>query len=230
MPFGLKNAAQAFQRLMDTVCQGLDFVFVYLDDILIASENQLQHIEHIRKLFERLHEHGLVINPGKCEFGVHQIQFLGHSVNEQEAFPLPEKVESIRQFVKPKTRKCLQELVGMVNFYHRFIPQAAAIMRPLYQALKGKNKPNVVTWSTVMDSVFEQTKQALADATLLTHPQVDAPTALTVDASDAAVGGVLEQQINGQWQPLAFFSKQLSTAQTKYSAFDRELLALYLGT
>ena len=116
MPFGLKNAAQAFQRWMDTVCRGLEFVFVYLDDILVASVDQTQHMEHLHTLFERLNAHGLMIYPTKCEFGVAEISFLGHTVNKHGAAPLPEKVESIRHFVKPKTRKGLQQFAGMVNF------------------------------------------------------------------------------------------------------------------
>ena len=84
-------------------------------------------------------------------------------------------------------------------------------------------------WTDPMLSAFKRTKTSLARATMLTHPRSDAETALTVDASDVALGGVLEQQIDGIWQPLAFFSKQLKTSQTKYSAFDRELLALYIG-
>ena len=92
IPFGLKNAAQAFQRLMDTVTRGLSFIFVYLDDILIASTNPVEHIEQLKILFERLQEHGLVINPSKCQFGVSPINFLGHIVNQHGAAPLPEKV------------------------------------------------------------------------------------------------------------------------------------------
>ena len=78
MPFGLKNAAQAFQRLMDTACRGLSFVFVYLDDILIFSRSQEEHRAHLRQLFGRLQEHGLVITLSKCKFGVNEIHFLGH--------------------------------------------------------------------------------------------------------------------------------------------------------
>lgn len=121
MPFGLKNAAQAFQRLMDTVTQGLEFVFVYLDDILTASANQEEHLEHLKILFERLRDHGLVINPSECEFGVNQLNFLGHVGNRYGVSPLPDKVESFRHFSKPATRKGLQEFVVMVNFHHRFI-------------------------------------------------------------------------------------------------------------
>ena len=78
MPFGLKNAAQAFQRLMDTVCQGLDFTFVYIDDILVASEDEDTHLDHLHQLFQRLKDYGLVVNVSKFKFGVESLDFLGH--------------------------------------------------------------------------------------------------------------------------------------------------------
>jgi hypothetical protein len=78
MPFGLKNWAQSFQRLMDRVTQGLRRVFVYLDDILVASTTEDQHVEDLRQLFIRLEEHGVIINQTKCTVGVTQIEFLGH--------------------------------------------------------------------------------------------------------------------------------------------------------
>ncbi len=95
MPFGLKNAAQAFQRLMDKVCLGLNFAFVYLDDILIASRSTAEHREHLRELFGRLESHGLVINLSKCQFAIPAIEFLGHHINSQGARPRPDKVEAI---------------------------------------------------------------------------------------------------------------------------------------
>lgn len=227
MPFGLKNAAQAFQRLMDSVCQGLDFVFVYIDDILVASKNAKEHQVHLRQLFQRLQEHGLVINVTKCQFGRTTLDFLGHRITSHGASPLPDKVEAICQFQRPVTVKGLQEFVGMVNFYRRFIPAAAGIMQPLFSALAGKAK--FLQWNDVMMTAFQDAKSALAGATMLTHPRRTAPTSLTVDASDLAVGAVLQQLVHGSWQPLAFFSKQLRPPEKKYSAFDRELLALYLG-
>lgn len=227
MPFGLKNAAQAFQRLMDTVCIGLDFVFVYLDDILVASGSQSEHMRHLRLVFERLQQHGLVINAAKCQFGRSDLDFLGHHVNCKGITPLPDKVLAIRNFPKPDTVKGLQEFLGMVNFYHRFVPGAAGIMRPLFSATTGKAK--VVTWTPEMDTAFQRTKEALATATMLVHPHMDAPTSITVDASDIAIGGVLEQLVDNVWQPLAFFSRQLRRTERNWSAFDRELLALHLG-
>jgi hypothetical protein len=101
MPFGLKNAAQAFQRLMDTVGRGLDFIFIYLDDILVASRTKEQHKAHLITLFDRLQQNGLVVNPAKCLFGVAEIDFLGHQVTPAGAAPLPSKVEAITAFPPP---------------------------------------------------------------------------------------------------------------------------------
>ncbi|XP_056904781.1 uncharacterized protein K02A2.6-like [Takifugu flavidus] len=112
MPFGLKSAAQTFQRLMDSVLRDLPFLFVYLDDILVASTSQAEHVAHLRALFQHLSQHGLIINPAKCQFGLSAIDFLGHHVTRYGAVPLPEKVEAIASFPRPVTVKALQELVG----------------------------------------------------------------------------------------------------------------------
>ena len=92
MPFGLKNAAQIFQRLMDSICQLFHFVFVYLDDILVASSTQAEHKNHLQLLFQRL---GLVVNVDKCQFGRRRIEFLGHLIDQYGARPLPSKVEGV---------------------------------------------------------------------------------------------------------------------------------------
>ena len=121
MPFGLKNAAQTFQRLMDSVLRDLPFVFVYLDDILVASASVEEHLSHLRALFTRLSEHGLIINPAKCQFGVSDIDFLGHRVTDGGATPLPAKVEAVAAFPRPLTVRSLREFLGMVTFspFHR---------------------------------------------------------------------------------------------------------------
>ena len=228
MPFGLKNAAQAFQRLMDQVCRGLeDFLFVYIDDILVASANAKEHRHHLRLLFKRLAEHDLVVNMAKCLFGVDTIDFLAHRVTAQGIEMLPERIEAIRQFPQPQDAKALNEFLGMVNFYHRFVPHAAALMGPLHSMSHVKGRD--FQWTEQLQTAFDATKQALAAATLLVHPSTTATTCLSVDASDVAVGGVLEQFLDGSWKPLAFFSKKLNKAQKSYSTFDRELLAMFLA-
>ena len=125
MPFGLKNAAQGFQHLMDSICQGLELAYVYIDDILEASRDTKSHIKHLRLLFQQLREDGLVINVSKCKFGRDTLNFLGHCITSTGITPLPEKVEAITHLEEPKTIKGLQGFVGMVNFYSRFIPAAA---------------------------------------------------------------------------------------------------------
>ena len=229
MPFGLKNAAQSFQHLMDTVCQDLDCVFVYLDDILVASTSHARHLVDLRALFDHLQQFGLVINPAKCVFDVAEIDFLGHRINHCGAVPLPAKVAAIQQLPQPTTVKALHEFLGMINFYHRFVPNAARLLQPLSTALAGNKKLALLSWTDQMTATFSTAKKALADATMLAHLLLDAPTALTVDASDLAIGGVLEQRIDNEWQLLAFFSRQLQPPQRRYSAFDRELLAIYLA-
>ena len=227
MPFGLKNAAQSFQRLMDSVCHDFDFVFVYLDDVLVASTDEQQHHNHLRLLFERFQKYGLVINAAKCQFGVTDIDFLGHRVNCHGVMPLSVKVQAIQDFVKPTTIKGLQQFLGMINFYHRFIPTAAAILQPLFAAISCKAKS--LCWTDSMNKAFAEAKTLLASVTMLVHPRMDVPITLTVDASDHAVGAVLQQLVDKTWQPLAFFSRHLRPAECKYSVFDRELLALYLA-
>ena len=113
----------------------------------------------------------------------------------------------------------------MVNFYRRFLPEAAQLMLPPSEAFSTKSK--TLVWNNVMMHAFQATKNALAETTLLVHPRHDAPTSITADASDLAVGAVLQQRVDDKWIPLGFFSKK--PPERKYSAFDRELLALYLG-
>ncbi|CAM1305316.1 Uncharacterised protein r2_g1510 [Pycnogonum litorale] len=230
MPFGLKNAAQTFQRFMDQVTRGLTFCFCYLDDLLIASKSPEEHQNHLRLLLSRLQEYGVIINPDKSVFGVPELDFLGHHVSSAGVAPLKDNVKAIHDFPRPKSVTQLRRFLGMVNFYRRFIPKAVNMMQPLYQLLTGKpKKQGSLTWSTASTEAFQATIEALVSATLLVHPQPDAPTAIVTDASETAVGAILQQYIQGEWKPLAFFSKKLSNPETRYSAFDRELLAIYLA-
>ena len=108
MPFGLKNAGQTFQRMMDEILSDLEFAFIYMDDVLIASRSMEEHTEHFRVLFRRLADHDLVLSPAKCQFGQSRIEFLGHTVSKDGIEPLPEKVAAISQFPKPSTTEELK--------------------------------------------------------------------------------------------------------------------------
>ena len=106
-------------------------MFVYLDDILVASSSMEQHAQHLRFFIEHLHEHGLIFNIAKCQFGRKNLDFLGHRITCNGVMPLPDKVLAIRDIGKPLFVKGLQEFLGMVNFYHRFVPHAVARRRGL---------------------------------------------------------------------------------------------------
>ncbi len=230
MPFGLRNAAQSFQRFIDEVLRGLDFCFGYIDDLLIASTTRSDHIHHVRQVLERLAAHGLTINPSKSVFAVDSLDFLGHHVSSSGITPLEENVRSIRDFPQPTSQRKLRQFISLVNFYRRFIPHCATLMQPLNGLLSHpKDKSRELTWTSEALSSFTATKAALADASLLTHPASDAPTSIMSDASDVAVGAVLQQFLHGRWCPIAYFSKPLKPAETRYRTFDRELLASYLA-
>lgn len=230
MTFGLKNASQSFQRFLDRVLGDLDFVFVYIDDILVASESEEEHAEHLRMVLRRLSEHHLRVNPTKCVFGVPEIEFLGHTINSAGIRPLPSKVEAILKFPEPARVVDLRRFLGMVNFYRRNIPHAARLQAPLNVFLvdSRKNDTREIPWTEHSREAFIKVKEALAEATLLVHPRVGAALRVVTDASDFAMGAVLEQRSsNSCWEPLAYFSRKFTPAQLKYSAYDRELTAAF---
>ncbi len=120
--------------------------------------------------------------------------------------------------------------MGLVNFYHRFLPHGAELMHPLHELLPNRKSTSAtLNWSEDAIAAFNATNDALANATLLSYPRPDAPTSVMTDASDLAVGAVLQQYSNGTWHPISFFSKKMKPAETRYSTFDGELLAIYLA-
>ena len=226
--FGLRNAGATFQRLMDSILGDLPFCAIYVDDILIYSTSKEEHLQHIREVLRRLEEHGLILRPDKCLFGLSKVEFLGHTISSGGVKPLTSKVDAVRRFPKPTTVRALQEFIGMVTFYHRFLPGIAKILTPLYTMLKGK--PKKLEWTPDADAAFNHAKDALADATMLSFPAPGAKLQLTTDASNTAIGAVLEQMTAHGPAPIAFYSRKLSPAETRYSTFDRELLAVHLAT
>ena len=230
MAFGLRNASQTFQRFMDEVTRGLDCCFVYLDDILVASTSHEEHRRHLRQVLERLNRYGVTLNPAKCVFGANRLSFLGHDVSPDGIAPLPDKVAAVQDFPRPSTQTQLRRVIGMVTYYHRFLPKAAALLRPLHHLIDPKKKKSApLQWTPDAESAFLGVKTALAEAARLAHPSPGAALSLQVDASDTGVGAVLQQHVGGEWAPLAFFSKTLQPAETRYSTFGRELLAVYLA-
>ena len=235
-PFGLRNSGQTFQRFIDHVRRGLDFVFVYLEDLLVTSPDHRTHKKHLKILFTLLAEYGIIIGPEKCQFGTTELSFLWHHVCSEGISPLPSAVDAIVNFVRPEKQRALRRYLGMVNYYHRFIPHCGDKLTPLNTLLTAANEGHTrlslksnfdLKWNESADLAFIESKQIFTNATFLVHPDHSAPLNITCDASDVPVGGVLQQYIDNVWQPLSFFSKKLTPAEKRYSAFDRELLAVY---
>ncbi|XP_064470176.1 uncharacterized protein LOC135384925 [Ornithodoros turicata] len=174
MPFGLRNAAQTFQQFIGSVVRGLPFVFAYIDDLLVASPSPELHEQHQRLLFQLVAAYSIVVNVQKCEFGVSATEFLGHQVTAEGIAPLATKVDAVTNYRQPQSLRQLHRFLGLVNFYRRFITHCAETLRPLE-----KNS---------------SIKEDVSRSTMLYHPKHDAPTALMIDASGIAVGGVLQQR------------------------------------
>lgn len=229
MPFGLRNAAQTFQQVVDSVLVGINRVFVYIDDILVASRSEREHEADLRALWGRLQAHNLTINQEKSVLGVKSLSFLGHQVDGNGIRPLEEAVQAIDKMQRPSTVKEVQSFLGSVTFYHRFLPKISEVLRPLHQLTVGPkhNSSKKVSWGEREQAVFDQAKQALRQATLLTHLTQEGELRLSTDASDVAIGGVLEQNSRQGWRPVAFCSRVLTKSEINYSTFDRELTGVF---
>ncbi|KFD66404.1 hypothetical protein M514_05795 [Trichuris suis] len=178
MPFGLRNAAQTFRRFIDELTRGLDFCVVYLDDILVASRTAREHEVHLEKLFRRLDEYGVKLNPDKCVFQILSLGFLGYQLSAEGIRPLQDKVEAIQRFPTPSNMKELRRFLGYINFYRRFIPNAAVLLAPLERLLSSEPAKQAIHMPPEVQHAFEHVKRALAEAVLLTHPTDSAPLAL----------------------------------------------------
>lgn len=229
MPFGLRNAAQTLQRLMNHLLRKLPYVKCYMDDLLVHSNSHEEHLQHLEKLFEALRDANLRINWAKCVFGASEVLFAGYHVNEQGYRPPAAKTKAISEFPKPHDTTQLRRFLGMVNFYRRCLPQAAAWQAPLNEMLKGAtSKKSKLTWTKEADFAFTSCKENITKAASAAFLEPTSPLALRTDASSTAIGAALDQKVpDGTWTPIGFFSRKLSPTEQGYSAYDRELLAVY---
>ena len=204
-------------------------MFVYLDDLLVTSHDHRTHKKHLRIIFTRLAEYGIIIGPEKCQFCTTELSFLGHHVCAEGISPLLSAVDPIVNFVRPEKQHVLRRYLGMINYYHRFIPHCADKLTLLNLLLTVGNEGHTrlspksnfdLKWNESADSAFTSLNRYLPTQPSWYIQTTRAPLNITCYASDFAVGGVLQQYIGNVWQPLSFFSKKLTPAETRYSAFD----------
>lgn len=230
LPFGLTNAAQALVRLLDKVL-GVDLlphVFVYLDDVIVASEDFEHHISLLKIVASRFKAAGLTINIKKSKFCLKEISYLGFLVNENGFRIDDARIAPIVNYPVPTTIKRTRRFLGMTEWYSRFIKGYSEIAAPIFEVIRNPKKKFM--WTECANKSFEILKNALISAPILGNPDFDLPFYLQCDASDFAVGSVLfQKRLDGSEVVISYFSKKMTDAQKKYTVTEKEALAVLLS-
>lgn len=237
MPFGEANAPATFVQLINQhVLRDYlyDFVLAFVDDILIFSETEEQHVQHIETVLAKLREEVLFIRPEKCAWMVSEVEFLGYRLRASEHGPTTisttdDKVDAIRSWPQPATQTQLRKFLGLVNYYSQFIENFAAISAPLSSLTgkQGKIKSAPLEWTEELQRAFEALKEAVCSAPALVVADEQRPFIIHTDASKFAIGAVLSQRDgDGQLRPVSFMSKKLDKSQLSWSTYEKEFFAI----
>jgi hypothetical protein len=225
MPFGLTNAPAAFMRVMNKVfAPYLDrFVLVYLDDILIYSKTEEEHLQHISLILSTLHQYDYKAKLSKCEFAKLVIDFLGHRISQTGYEVIPSFRESILSMPRPKDKKNLLRFLGLVVWIRKHIPRHAERALPLYSITSKKAE---FKWEDQHERAFLLLKEAVASPPVLRRPDLEQPFFLITDASDHTLSGILCQlDEDGDLRPVAYESKKLPPTKYSKQIGEKELLA-----
>ena len=228
LPFGVKQGPGCFARLMNFVLSGLLFTsaMVYLDDILVAGKTFDEMLSRLEEVFLRLQQFNIKLKLKKCKFGCHQLPFLGMLLTPGGIKPDRSNIEKIADAPPPSNLTEVRAFLGCANFYRKFIPHFALIMKPITSLLK-KSAP--FDWSAAREVARKTVCDTLTSLPLLVYPSFDQEFILCTDASAAGCGAVLAQQHNGREAPIAFYSRSFNKAQSKYPTVERELFAIVLA-
>jgi hypothetical protein len=226
MAFGVKHAMASFIKCVKGIIgdEILDFCTIYVDDGIIASNSIEEHCQHLDRLFKKLSKSNLKIKLSKCNFFQPQVKFLGHVISHDGIEQDPEKVEAIRNFPAPRNRKQLQKFLGFLQFYRKFSDHLSEHTAGLKHVLS-TNK--TWKWGELEQQAFEKIKQSFLGKVVLKHPDLNAPFYINSDASHCALGGEIYQiDPEGEKGVIAFFSKSLNDAETRYTTTEKELYSI----
>ncbi|KAG1953664.1 retrotransposable element [Pimephales promelas] len=230
MRFGLSNSPAVFQALVNDVLRDMvdQFIYVYLDDILIFSSSLQDHVQHVRQVLQRLLENGLFVKAEKCVFHTQSVPFLGHIISVEGMRMDPDKVKAVVNWPSPDSRKALLRFLGFANFYRRFIRNFSRLAAPLTALTSPRT---TFRWSDAAEAAFAKLKGCFVSAPILITPDPSRQFVVEVDASEVGVGAVLSQRSpsDDKMHPCAFFSHRLSPAESNYDIGNRELLAVKLA-
>ncbi|XP_061191756.1 uncharacterized protein LOC133199998 [Saccostrea echinata] len=225
MPFGLCNAPSTFQRGMELVLRGLQWIIllIYLDDVIITGSTFHEHLSNLRKVFLRFRKFGLKLKPKKCSLFQEEVVFLGHVVSKDGVRANPLLIQDVQRWPIPRSFKELQAFLGLTNYYRRFVKGYADIARPLHNLTR---KGVQYQWGEEQATAFEELKIALTSAPVLAYPLAEGTMILDTDASNFSIGAVLSQEQDGVEKVISFSSRRLGPVQERYCVTRRELLAV----
>ena len=225
LPFGLTNAPATFMHLMhQTFRKQLDnFVLVFLDDILIFSKTLEEHEKHVEEVLSILRKEKLYAKESKCEMFQGEVEFLGHRVGHKGIRMMEDKVEAIKEWPTPVKVTDVRSFLGTAGYYHKFIKDFSGLALPLTHLTKNDVK---FEWGQKQQEAFDSIKAAISTAPVLALPDPSLPFIVHTDASEFAIGAVLMQDQGKGEQPIAFLSKKMLDAETRYPVHEQELLAI----
>lgn len=225
LPFGLHNAPATWQRLIDRVIGAdlNDSVFVYLDDIVIATSTFDEHLRVLKEVIQRLQNAGLTINKEKCQLGRKELKYLGYVVDNLGLRVDPDKVSAILAIPAPSNIKEVRRIVGMASWYRRFIPNFSTLVAPIVNLLR---KGRTFKWSSECEKAFLDLKHKLVTAPVLRCPDFNVPFRIHCDASDFGLGGVLSQETEEGEQVVAYASRSLMKNERNFTTTEKECLAI----
>ena len=223
MHFGLTNAPATFQRFMDNLFKDLNYVIVYIDDILIFSKTYEENQQQTLEILSRLQKNNLLVAAEKSVWHVQKVEYLGHILEPGKIRIDPERIRAIQEWPTPRNMKDVQSFLGYTNFERIFIRMYGDIAAPL-TTLTRKNVP--FEWGPVQQEAFEMVKKRVAENPVLSEPCINLPWEMDTDASDYAIGAVLGQKHDGKFHTVAVMSEKFKGPEFNYPIHDKELMAI----
>jgi len=227
MPFGTKAASACFQRMMQGLLRGTEgYADSFIDDIIVYSKSFDDHLRHVEEVLGRLQGANLTAKPSKSQVGYARVPYLGHLVGTGQIRPLEAKVETIRRFPRPETKRQVRGFLGVAGYYSRYIPEFANLAAPITD-LTRKVEPRKVKWTQECEVAFTKVKQALCSSPVLTLPDYEKGFIIQVDASERGLGAVLSQKdANDVECPIAYASRKLIQREQHLSTTEKECLGI----
>lgn len=224
VPFGVQSACSALTKALHQILNKYEsFVLHYVDDILIFSKNEEEHYDHLQTVLSELDSAGLKLNNEKCEFYKQEVTYLGYKINQNMIQLDPQRIEIIKEYVRPKNLKTLRGFLGMLNYYKRLIPDLSNKEVPLIELLKKNVKWE---WNVQREEAFQDIKAQFLKNLKIYHPNYDIPFVLRTDASIHRLAGVLVQNQEIGEVPISFVSRTTKKSEKNYSTSELELASI----